>query len=149
MKLSKIRAINSRIRRGDTSASTKKMIARAEQLGLTTKSGYISKSKKSQEDKNLQKAFEEYEQEYYEEKTDKFYQEKQDFESLLKERITPSDWWQSMRKAKNPQTFADDISRKVSDFSTFDDEYKQEFLDYVANSWYTEYNKSNSEQPFE
>ena len=131
-----IRTANSRLRRGSLGTAEKKLTARAEQLGFTTKSGSISKSKKAASSKQLKKAFEEYEREHFEEKQDQNYQHRKDIEDLINERIPPSDWWQTMRKTRSPEAFAQSITDKISDFSIFEEEYQQEILEYCEKEWY-------------
>ena len=134
--LTMIRTANSRIRRGGIGTAEKKLQARVEQLGFSTKSGAISKSKKAGSSKQLKKAFEEYEKEHYEEKQDQNYQKRKDAEDLINERIIPSDLWQTMRNTKSPETFASSIANKISDFNMFEEDYQKEILDYCKKEWY-------------
>lgn len=130
-----IKTINSRIRRGDMSSSTRQFLSRAEQLGMTTPSGFI-RTGKIINDPLFQKALEEYEQNFFEEKTDEYFDIKQDILSLLMEYVTPSEIYQEMRKANNENTFAHSIADKIAEFDIFEEDYREEILDYLRDMWY-------------
>lgn len=135
--LSLIRTTNTRLFRGQIGYAEKKLIARANQLGFLTKSGRISKSKKTISSKQLQKALEEYQEEHFEEKQDQTnFQKKKDIEDLISERVPPSEYWQTMRKCRDRESFALSISNKIKDFKTFEEEYQQEILDYLKEEFY-------------
>lgn len=130
-----IRTANSRLRRGVIGIAEKKLKARAEQLGFSTKSGFISKSKKVLSSKQLKKAFEEYEQEHYEEKQDTNYQKKQDFADLVSEYIRPSEWWQIMNTSNSPNEFATRIIAHITIYNTFEEEYQREFIEWLEEQY--------------
>lgn len=133
-----IKTLNSRFRRenlrGDFLSSSKKLQIRAEQLGFTTKSGYIKKS--SLADKKMKKALEEYEREYYEEKTTPNYNMREDFKSLIDQFITPSEYWQIMRNASNATDFVNIIISYINIYDTFDSEYQEAFEEWLYGEFY-------------
>ena len=135
--LSLIRTINTRLFRGQIGYAEKKFLARANQLGYLTKSNRISKSKKSVSSKQMQKALEEYKSEHFEEKLDQDnYQKKKDIEGLISERVPPSDYWQTMRKCRDGESFAIAITNEINEFHTFEEDYQQEIFDYLKGEFY-------------
>ena len=130
-----IKTINSRIRRGDDSYSTRQLISRASQLGMLTPSGYI-KNTKGGKNTLFEKALQDYEESYFNEKTDEYFAVKQDILSLVMEYVTPSELYQEMRKAQNSNIFAENIVDKISEFSTFEEEYQNDILEYLSELWY-------------
>lgn len=136
MKVSQINSLNRKIRAGRLGHSEKMFLNRAEVLGLTTKSGYISKSKKAQGSKQLEKLFNDYKD--MREQED-IYQDDfvmiQDFESLLQEYIVPSEKWQIIRNTKTAFDFIDNILNKISIYNTFEEDYKEEFEKYLFEKY--------------
>lgn len=130
-----IKTINSRIRRGDTSYSTRQLISRASQLGMLTPSGYI-RTAKGGSNALFEKAIQDYEESYFSEKTDEYFTVKQDILSLVMEYVTPSELYQEMRKAQNSNIFAENIADRISEFSIFEEEYQNDILEYLRELWY-------------
>ena len=134
--ISKIRTINSRIRRGEDLISTRTLMSRLRKMGLTTKSGYISKSKKATTNPHIEKLFGIYEREREKEKMYSDYRKQQDFEGLLAQFIIPSDWYQSMTKSNNENEFADKVIGYIKDFDLFEEDYQEEIIDYIKSQYY-------------
>ena len=136
MKVSQINSLNRKIRAGNLGYSEKMFLNRAEVLGLTTKSGYISKSKKAQGSKQLEKIFGDYED--MREQED-IYQDDfimiMDFEGLLQEYITHSEKWQIIKNAKSAFDFIDSVLNKISIYDTFEEDYKEEFEKYLFEKY--------------
>ena len=134
--ISKIRTINSRIRRGENLISTRTLMSRLKKMGLTTNSGYISKSKKATENPHIENLFGIYEREREKEKMYSDYRKQQDFEGLLAQFVVPSDWYQAMKKSNNSNDFVDKIIGYIKDYDLFDEEYQLEIEDYIRAQYY-------------
>lgn len=136
MKVSQISSLNRKIRAGNLGYSEKMFLNRAEVLGLTTKSGYISKSKKAQTSKQLERLFCDYKD--MREQED-IYQDDFimiiDFEGLLQEYIVPSEKWQIIRNSKTAFDFIDNILNKISIYDTFEEDYREEFEKYLFEKY--------------
>lgn len=142
----KINTINNKIARYQKSGkplprNLNTLLKKAEQQGLTTKSGRLTKSKKIfNENTKYQKILKQYESDT---DTTPVQQEqnnyKEDFNSLISERLTPSEVWQIHRKSTSPKDFADRIYWAIeAEVQTVfeDSDYKERFLSYVVNTVY-------------
>lgn len=134
--ISKIRTINSRIRRGEDLISTRTLMGILKKMGLTTSSGYISKSKKATDNPHIENLFRIYEKEREKEKLYSNYRAQQDFEGLLAQFVVPSDWYQAMRKSNNANDFVDKIIAYIKDYNLFEKDYKLEIVDYIKKQYY-------------
>ena len=132
--LMNIKTINSRIRRGDDTYSTQQLIARAAQLGQLTEGGFIKES--AANDYLFDKALEEYEQNYFEEKSNEYFNIEMDIFSLLMEYVTPSELYQEMNKTNNEQIFSEHIIDRITEFSTFSEDYQEDIREYLYSMWY-------------
>lgn len=134
----KYKTLNSRFRREKLTntflSSSKKLLVRAEQLELTTPSGYIKKS--AFNDSKFKKVLNDYEQEYFEEKNNKNFSFKRDFESLVQQFITPSEYWQIMRNSNSGNEFVETIIYYINIYDTFEEDYRIEFEQWLYGEWY-------------
>lgn len=147
--LKQIGRINKQLSRaelkGKLSPVQKKFKADIKQLGVNTKSGRISVSKRTFENegvyKKLKKTMDEYEKEREIEKKEgeKNYQKQKDIEALIMEYITPSDFYQEMREEErttnSAQSFADRILTYIIEFDTFDMDYQEEIIEWLKKEY--------------
>lgn len=136
MKVTQINSLNRKIRSGKLGQSEKMFLNRVEVIGLTTKSGYISKSKKALSSKQLEKIFSDYKDMR---ELEDIYQDDfvmiMDFEGLLQEYIVPSERWQIIRNVKSAFEFIDNIINKITIYDTFEEDYKEEFEKYLFEKY--------------
>ena len=136
MDISKINSINSKIRSGKLGVSEKTFLNRADVLGMTTPSGYISKSKRAQSSQSLEKLFSDYEEMR---ETEDIYKDDfsliLDFEGLLHEYITPSEKWQIIRNATTAFDFIDSVINKITVYNTFEPDYQEELEKYLFEKY--------------
>lgn len=137
IKLSKIKTINSRIRRDPDSQATQMIQARLGQLGFKTKGGYMSKSLAAQKSKNLDKVVEAYDKIYKTEKKAQHYRQKKDIKDILADKFTDYELYAPMWEESNAQEVIDRLKKEIKEFEYLkdDEEFINNFNTYVTEIW--------------
>lgn len=131
--LSKIRTINTRIRRGKKNPSLELFRNRAKLGGFTTPSGYISKSKAAYTSPLMDRMIGLYEYGLeQEEQFGKFYGLREKINSLIHMYIADSDYYQEMRKSgDNVAVFKDNIHNMIRQQNVDYDQYTEDELSLI------------------